>query len=91
MTPGDVTPVDVQRVPLIEGMVQVLCGIVHETARIVHPTCGSDEMVLRTPSGEERVVSHRLDHGCSQCLGEGSCAHQAAKSERALHCGVIKR
>lgn len=43
-------------------------------------------MVLGTPSGEESVVAHRLDHRSSQCLAKGSCAHQASKSKRALHC-----
>jgi hypothetical protein len=73
-------------VPLVEGVVEILCGVIHETARIVHPTCRTYKMVLGAPSGEECVVAHRLDHGSSQCLAKGSCAHQASESERASHC-----
>lgn len=86
MSPRDVTPVDVLGVPLVEGVVKVLGGIIHETTGIVHPSSRRNEMVLGTPSGEKSVVAHRLDHRSSQCLAEGSCAHKAGKSKRALHC-----
>lgn len=60
VSPRDIAPVDVLRMPLIEEVVHIPRWVVHRTARIVHPARGSQKMAVRPPACEERVVAHSL-------------------------------
>jgi len=66
MTPRDVTPVDVVRMPLVMEVISLRGRIVHHSTWIVEPSCRCGEVVARAPPCEESVVGQALDDIGSQ-------------------------
>lgn len=78
ISPRDITPVDMLRVPLVKEVVDVPRWVVHRTTGVVLPACWGDEVAVWPPAREQGVIAHGLDLASGESRAGLSVASAAA-------------
>ena len=84
MAPRDIAPADMVRMPLVHDVIGLRRGVVHSSARVVHPSCRGQDMELRSPSVEQSVVAQSIEvrSGFEVCGEDGTCARKSNKRRK---------